>query len=138
MSGELEIANERIGNTEEVMVVVTDHECIDEVTHYKFYAHKYRLRPTRYIAFYVSNPFKEVRYFAKVKSVRYDVPRKNVKGKYYAGKGNLAVVYDLESIIKLEHKIMAGERWSKKMNILNPHYTTFEKFINARSLDDLF
>jgi len=138
MSGELDVSDSKISDAEEIMVVVTEKDCIDVVTRYNYYAHKNRLRPTMYIAFYVSHPDKEVKYFAKVKKIRYDVPRKEVKGDYYSGKGNLAIVYYLDEPIRLERRITAGERWSKKMNIFNPHYTTFEKFINARSLDDLF
>jgi len=140
MKGKIDISEQKINDVEEVMVVVVEPDCMDYIKRTGVYIPPgaQAWRPVQYVAFYVSNPVKEVKFLAKVKEMRYEVRGNQLPKGYYPTNRNTIIrqVIYLEDPIELSKRLGRG---SENMNIWRGQYTTVTKLMDNRTktLSDL-
>jgi hypothetical protein len=126
MSDEKVIRELTVGDVREVMVVTVNPENMKKALH----EHRYECQnrnPTRaeaqYIAFYETQGPKRVRYIARVKKTEINVQVGD----------EILKVYSFEKPVELKKDIILGNR-PAQFQVL---YTTFDRVLNASTLDDL-
>ncbi len=138
MEGEINPKEYKLEDLKEVLVVVEEPKCMDYIKRKGVLvppgASVYQ--PAQFVAFYVSDPVKELKYLAQVRKIVYDVSgRKLPKGYYSANRVYPEVIY-INPPIELTNRLTRGKQ---NMNIWGGRFTTLTKLLDARSktLDDL-
>jgi len=98
-------------------------------------------RKPKYFALYISKPESKVKYFAKVKDIIDPLDSKSpfanrgidtLPDSYSYEEGKKLVLFEEESIVEIKPPIEFG-----KKSMLGLRYTTLEKFVDAKTTDDL-
>ena len=138
MEGELDPRDYKLEDLKEVLVVVAEPKCMEYIKQKGVYVPPgaSRYQPVQFVAFYISDPLKELRYLARVRRIAIDVSGRKLPKGYYSKNHDFPQVIYVDKPIELANRLTHGKQ---NMNVWGGRYTTLTKLLDVKSktLDDL-